>query len=162
MEEEKNKKEAVENKLDEDLGDYWKKGPTEDSDEDLKIREDRKEEAICAGKKRSAKERLGTRKSHTTGHKISDRTKMRQDQDGSALEDMSIPQPGMPRTIPDLSLELTKFLLAKHMSVKEDELGVNSRAIENMEEENDDVLQDANDEYLGEELAARLCEPKTE
>ena len=68
-------------------------------------------------------------------------------QDASDLEDMSIPQPGMPRTIPDLSSEVVNQLLET----------------ENMEDGKGVVSSpNINVEFLGEELAARLCEPKTE
>ena len=68
-------------------------------------------------------------------------------QGASDLEDMSIPQPGMPRTIPDLSSEVVNQLLETENM--EDEKGMESS-------------HNANVEFLGEELAARLCEPKTE
>ena len=67
--------------------------------------------------------------------------------DANSLEDMSIPQPGMPRTIPDLSSEVVSQLLETELM--EDEQGTEFS-------KNIDV------EFLGEELAARLCEPKTE
>ena len=130
----------------------------------------RKEDAICAGKKRSAKERLGTKNSnylprHKVGYGGDGQT-----QDSNALEDMSIPQPGVARTIPDLSPEVIKNLFPKNASSKDNELGRNLKGqVEHMDEESgiDAILQDSNSpsryaEVLGEELAARLCEPKTE
>ena len=106
----------------------------------------RREDAICAGKKRSAKERLGTKKSSFKYNRFTDKNDGNY-QDSSSLEDMSIPQPGMPRTIPDLSSSVVNQLLET----------------ENMEgEQGIENLQNVDVEFLGEELAARLCEPKTE
>ena len=163
QEEEKNKKEEIEQKLNDELGNYWKKGPLEEQDEDdMKNRADRKEDAILAGKKRSAKERLGTRKSNVDPkNKFTERSSLR-DEDGCALEDLSIPQPGMPRTIPDLSTELVTSLLSKETPKTDTETTMSSKEIEHMDEEISNGSDSANVELLGEELAARLCEPKTE
>ena len=161
--EEKHKKEEIEQKLNDELGKYWKKGPVEEEDEDdIETRADRKEDAICAGKKRSVKERLGTRKSNVTPkNKFTDKISKR-DEDGCTLEDLSIPQPGMPRTIPDLPSQVIKSLLSKEMSINDSKEAIHSKEIERMEEEMGNNSEDANVELLGEELAARLCEPKTE
>ena len=129
----------------------------------------RKEDAICAGKKRSAKERLGTKKSNPPRYKLAYGGDG-QTQDGNALEDMSIPQPGVPRTIPDLSPEVIKSILATDGPLKDNGEGRNLKGrVECMEEENgnggslrDNTSPSRSAELLGEELAARLCEPKTE
>ena len=152
--------------------DYWNKGPTKDeSHDDMESEGRRKEEAICAGKKRSAKERLGTKKSNNLSrNKLMGGNRLGQDQDGSTLEDMSIPQPGMPRTIPDLSPEVIKMLLTKDETLKSNDDSSNTKgSSEYMDEEDsmDNNLRDSDspsqrEEFLGEELAARLCEPKTE
>ena len=71
-------KEAVD-ELNADLDDYWTK------------KDDRRNEAIQAGKKRSVKDRLG------------ERPKPSKDDSNDAFETMSIPPPGVPREIPDLN-----------------------------------------------------------
>ena len=74
QEKEEHRQKEIENKLDDELGDYWKQGPSYDSEEDMESKADRKEDAICAGKKRSVKERLGTRKSsHKHRNKFEDK-----------------------------------------------------------------------------------------
>ena len=163
QDEEKHKKEELEQKLSDELGNYWKKGPVEEEDEDdVKTRADRKDDAICAGKKRSVKQRLGERKSNLTPkNKFTDRMSKR-DELGCTLEDLSIPQPGMPRTIPDLSSQVIESLLGKDISAIECKEAMVSKEIERMEEEIGNSSDDANVELLGEELSARLCEPKTE
>jgi hypothetical protein len=162
QDEEKHKKEEIEQSLNDELGKYWKKGPVEEDEDDMKTRADRKEDAICAGKKRSVKERLGARKSNLTSkNKFTDKIS-KGDEDGCTLEDLSIPQPGMPRTIPDLSSQLIKYLLSKEISINDCKEALSSKEIECMEEETGNSSEDTNVELLGEELAARLCEPKTE
>ena len=104
---------------------------------------------------------MGERKSGITTKKLSDKNNGH-DQDGCTLEDMSIPQPGMPRTIPDLSSDVVQCLLTKGVLKQQCGDREPSKEIEHMEEEIDNTLQNADVEFLGEELAARLCEPKTE
>ena len=147
QDQEEQKKKEEEHKLDDELGDYWKKGPVHDDSEEHSLsKAGRREDAICAGKKRSTKDRLGTKKSSFKHNRFTDKNDGNY-QDSSSLEDMSIPQPGMPRTIPDLSSNVVNQLLETENMERE-------QGIEN--------LQNVDVEFLGEELAARLCEPKTE
>ena len=91
--------------------------------------------------------------------------------EGASIEDLSIPQPGVPRTIPDLSSEFVESLLGKDISYRKSEYEPGSQVkiqTDDMDEENSnsrqsgDIDSQNNAEILGEELAARLCEPKTE
>lgn len=82
--------------------------------------EDRRSSALHAGKKRSVKDRLGY---HTRRHKD------RRSSKDQEIDDMSIPQPGVPRTVPDI--DETRLLTGT-------------------------------DADIGQDLAAKLCEPKTE
>ncbi len=92
-------------------------------------------------------------------------------QEGATIEELSIPQPGVPRPIPDLTSEFVESLLGKDISYRKSEYESASqfqRQTDDMDEENsesrqsDDLQSQNNAEILGEELAARLCEPKTE
>lgn len=81
---EKAQKESERNSLDEELQQYWKSGPDAmDADGDRSG----SSQSMVAGRKRTIKDRLGAR---------------RKGRSPSDFEDMSIPQPGVPRTIPDL------------------------------------------------------------
>ena len=174
QDEAKIKRVETEHKLDEDLGDYWKKGPQdeEEIDDAMETGVRRKEDAICAGKKRNIKERLGAKKSNNPQkHKGSHRNRDGQMQEGASIEDLSIPQPGVPRTIPDLSSDFVESLLGKDISYRKTEYDPGSQLksqMDDMDEENSNSRQSGdlesqnNAELLGEELAARLCEPKTE
>ena len=155
MQDDKKKKDALNRDLDQSLEEYWNNTSKDGSkEEENNFLGNRKEDAICAGKKRSVKERLGARKSHQN---------IGQDEEGPALDDMSIPQPGMPRTIPDLSTEFIKILQGKHKNINDTGEASFSKEIDDMEDEDlEDGSEDTTVEYLGEELAARLCEPKTE
>ena len=123
----------------------------------------RKETAICAGKKRSIKERIGTRKSDhprknkDNGHRYGEDGYSQRE--GETMDDMSIPQPGVPRTIPDLPPEIIDSILSKDIPDPDD--GQPSPTVDDMEEQSGKT-QSKSAELLGEELAARLCEPKTE
>ena len=113
--------------LDNDLKQYWDM-ETENPDED------RRQDAIRAGKKRSVKDRIGKRK-----------------EEDHHFDNLSIPQPGVSREIPDLSSEFLESLKVT--------------AVDDGEEEDGCVSDDDPSEsrlLLGEELANRLCEPKTE
>lgn len=104
--------------LDEELQDYWDNpqkfksaddhnhSRDDDHDElhhpgangmDADTRDSRRNGAIRAGKKRSVKERLGAHPSHHRPRGSCER---------EVDEDLSIPQPGVPRTIADLSNEV--------------------------------------------------------
>ena len=95
----------------------------------------RRTEAIQAGKKRSVKERLGVRK-----HKNNDSG----DNSNDAFETMSIPPPGIPRQIAELNPNVLE-------------------SIQNVMENEDSSAEAENKaEILGDELAAKLSEPKME
>ena len=99
--------------LDDDLKDYW----------------NRKNEAIQAGRKRSVKDRLGSRLTSSSP-------------EVDNFETMSIPPPGVSREIPELNQAVLDSLQ------------------EVMEEDNEEEEDKAT--ILGEELAAKLSEPKCE
>ena len=98
--------------MDSELQDYWNS---------------RRSNAIQAGKKRSIKDRLGPK---------------RDSPESDSWENMSIPPPGVPRTIPDL----------------------NQNVLESLKEvmDDDSSLEDNKATLLGDELASKLSEPKTE
>ena len=106
---------AERDELNTELDEYWKNS--------------RKTQAIQAGKKRSVKDRLGQRN--------------RESPEGdNSWENMSIPPPGVPRTIPD----------------------INQSVLESLKEvmDDDSSLEDNKSTLLGDELASKLSEPKTE
>ena len=106
---------AERDELNTELDEYWNSS--------------RKTEAIQAGKKRSVKDRLGQ--------------KNRESPEGdNSWENMSIPPPGVPRTIPD----------------------INQSVLESLKEvmDDDSSLEDNKSTLLGDELASKLSEPKTE
>lgn len=124
---------GIKSGLDSDLDTYWNSSSSRTSaaDADLQEMEDgRRGQAIRAGKKRSVKDRLGSRKPKEEAGKRSP--------DAESWENMSIPQPGVSRNISDL----------------------NPAVLEECEAEMDDEGHLAS--ILGDELAAKLCEPKTE
>merc|ERR1712156_104328 len=112
-------KKELQDELDAELNDYWTK--TNDSS--------RKSEAIQAGRKRSVKDRLGSRSNS--------RNSPSPGQD--SFETMSIPPPGVPREIPEL----------------------NQAVLDSLHEDMDEGEEDKNT-LLGDELAAKLSEPKTQ
>ncbi len=80
--------------LDEDLKQYW----TSKNDNDEMETDERRSEAIQAGRKRSVRDRLGSRQrgGHRSQHRM----------DSRELDEMSIPPPGKPRSIPDVEQEV--------------------------------------------------------
>ena len=107
---------AERDELNTELDEYWNNSS-------------RKTQAIQAGKKRSVKDRLGQ--------------KNRESPEGdNSWENMSIPPPGVPRTIPD----------------------INQSVLESLKEvmDDDSSLEDNKSTLLGDELASKLSEPKTE
>jgi len=113
-------KKEVTDELDAELSDYWNKNNGESS---------RKNEAIQAGRKRSVKDRLGSRMNSRDSP----------DNAGDSFETMSIPPPGVPREIPEL----------------------NQAVLDSLQEVMDEGEEDKST-LLGDELAAKLSEPKTQ
>merc|ERR1712004_773938 len=93
----------------------------------------RRTEAIQAGKKRSVKERLGARQKHNDSG----------DNSNDAFETMSIPPPGVPRQIAELNPNVLE-------------------SIQNVMDEDSSAEAENKAEILGDELAAKLSEPKME
>ena len=93
----------------------------------------RRTEAIQAGKKRSVKERLGARQKHNDSG----------DNSNDAFETMSIPPPGVPRQIAELNPNVLE-------------------SIQNVMDEDSSAEAENKAEILGDELAAKLSEPKSE
>lgn len=135
--------------LDRDLDDYFEKTPAAAGNNDDEMSEDRRQDAIAAGVKRSVKDRLGSRR-HPESH--------RPDFDHG----MSIPPPGVPREIPELTPEFLE-------SLKDPENNTTSKRDKDADPEADEEGCVSDDEespkshsMLGEELAAKLQEPKTD
>jgi len=114
-------------------------------------------DAIRAGVKRSVKDRLGSRKhgGKKDSHHLEE------------FENLSIPQPGVPREIPDISRDFLQSLTRNETAAAKKS---NEKRKDDEEDEegcvSDDDVTDSDDvddvTVLGEELANRLCEPKTE
>jgi len=131
-----------EEELDRELHTYWCKGdresgpkePAADEDNMDTGTDDRRADALAAGKKRSVKDRVGVRKGGGGG-------------DGHGMhrhhgvvtgdfDDLSIAQPGVPRSIPDIDL-----------TVIEDAVNADGAAASAL---------------LGKEIAIKLSEPKSD
>jgi len=144
--------------LDRDLDDYFQKSPpppprpSADNDDEMGETAERRQDAIAAGVKRSVKDRLGTRRHHEGAH--------RPDFDHS----MSIPPPGMAREIPDLTPEFLQCLRDPENNRRPSKDSKDDHEVEEEEEGclSDDEESPKSHAMLGEELAAKLQEPKTD
>ena len=134
MEQKDSASSAAINELDADLDAYW--STKNDVKEESTEGNSRRTDAIQAGKKRSVKERLGTRKSKTRNNDSGENS-------NDAFETMSIPPPGVPRQI----AELNPLIL---------------ESIQNVMDEDSSAEAENKAEILGDELAAKLSEPKME
>ncbi len=100
----------------------------------------RKDQAIQAGKKRSVHDRLGSRVNS-------------QESPTNDFETMSIPPPGMPREIPELSQTVLESL--SEVMDQQSSTGHEDSSLSSAENDNKATI-------LGDELASKLSEPKTE